>query len=201
MNNDLTAIRDKIIKSALPHVCEHGWSFDSVEQGAVDCGYNQDMVTAAFPDGMDQIVGWFSGWADREMMMRLKSENPEDYRIRDRVKLAVITRIEVLEPYKEAVKMSLSYWARPMRGLQGSKVVWDTADVIWVWAGDTSTDYNRYTKRGLLSGVLASTMLTFLSDDSEDLDKTRQFLERRIENVMTLGKFIGQVKGKFGGSA
>ena len=66
---------------------------------------------------------------------------------------------------------------------------------MWRWAGDTATDYNYYSKRLILSGVIASTRLYWFDDDSEDFAKTRTFLERRIENVMQFEKVKAQARG------
>ena len=55
---------------------------------------------------------------------------------------------------------------------------------MWRLAGDTATDFNHYSKRGLLIGVYASTSLVFLDDESEGLAETRAFLDRRIGDVM-----------------
>jgi len=90
----------------------------------------------------------------------------------------------------------LSYWTMPPRGVRAGGVVWRTADRIWDWAGDTATDYNRYTKRALLCGVIGSTTLAWLGDGSGDMTATRAFLSRRIENVMQIGKFVGKIKGR-----
>ena len=99
-------------------------------------------------------------------------------------------------PYKGAVQTLTQYWGKPWTGLKAGKAIWSTVDNIWNWAGDTSTDYNHYTKRSLLSGVLASTYLYWVSEDDPDLQKTQGFLARRIENVMQLGKVIGRFKKK-----
>jgi ubiquinone biosynthesis protein COQ9 len=60
--------------------------------------------------------------------------------------------------------------------------------MIWRAIGDTSTDFNFYTKRGLLSGVLTSTMLFWFGDSSEDSAETWKFLDRRIADVMQIEK-------------
>ncbi|MEP7209486.1 MAG: COQ9 family protein, partial [Alphaproteobacteria bacterium] len=58
--------------------------------------------------------------------------------------------------------------------------------------GDKSTDYNWYTKRLILSGVVASTLLVWLgTDDQGEIDA---FLARRIENVMDFEKAKGRVQ-------
>ncbi len=83
-----------------------------------------------------------------------------------------------------------------MRKPAATKMVWYSADKIWEWAGDTATDYNRYTKRGLLSGVITATMLVWVHDKSEGYQKTSDFLDRRIDNVLVVGKLAGKILGK-----
>ncbi|MBC7770526.1 MAG: COQ9 family protein, partial [Phycisphaerales bacterium] len=68
------------------------------------------------------------------------------------------------------------------------------ADRIWRALGDTSTDENFYTKRTILSGVLASTYARWFSDDSPDHEATWAFLDARIENVMQFEKFKARLK-------
>ncbi|HCM84019.1 MAG TPA: COQ9 family protein [Rhodospirillaceae bacterium] len=67
-------------------------------------------------------------------------------------------------------------------------------DAIWYEAGDHSTDFNYYTKRGLLALVLGSTVVYWLQDESDDFERTEEFLEARIENAMQAGKIAGSVK-------
>ncbi len=58
--------------------------------------------------------------------------------------------------------------------------------------GDKSTDFNWYTKRMILSGVIGSTVLAWLgTDDASEVDA---FLMRRIQNVMDFEKAKGQAK-------
>ncbi len=74
-------------------------------------------------------------------------------------------------------------------------MVWQTADVIWNWAGDEAEDYNHYTKRILLSGVITATTVRWLNDKSENHHETHEFLDRRINNVLKLGQGAGKILG------
>jgi ubiquinone biosynthesis protein COQ9 len=192
--DDTKKIRDNIIEAVLPEIVFDGWTWEVVQTASEKAGYDRDMAEAVFPEKLGEAVEHFSDWADRRMMAAMEEFDKEDMRIRDRISEAVMARMEVLAPHKEAVKLALSYWAVPPRGLRASKTLWRTADVIWDWAGDTSTDYNYYTKRGLLSGVLSSTVLFWLNEEGSDLQSTRDFLGRRIENVMQLGRVLGKIK-------
>lgn len=192
--NPSSEIRDKILLQALPNIVFDGWTWGVAENAALAAGYDRTMAAAVFPGGLPDFVGHFSDWADREMMDTLRDEDLEGIRIRDRIQLAVITWIDTVEPWKEALRRAVTYWAVPHRNLQGGRLVWRTADVIWVWAGDTATDYNHYTKRGLLSGVIGATILAWLNDETGDLDRTEAFLDRRIDNVMKIGQALGRHK-------
>ena len=63
------------------------------------------------------------------------------------------------------------------------RLLFDTVDTIWHAAGDRSTDFNFYTKRGLLAGVYAATTLYWLDDRSDDAQATAAFLDRRLAEV------------------
>jgi ubiquinone biosynthesis protein COQ9 len=49
---------------------------------------------------------------------------------------------------------------------------------MWRAAGDTSVDYNYYTKRSLLAGIYAATLLVFMNDESDNHAETSAFLAR-----------------------
>ncbi len=67
---------------------------------------------------------------------------------------------------------------------------------MWRAAGDTATDYNHYTKRGILAGVYAATIAVFAHDESEGWADTRAFLGRRIEGIMRFEKAKAQFTGR-----
>lgn len=52
-----------------------------------------------------------------------------------------------------------------------------------------------YTKRMSLAAIYKSTELFMLQDKSEDYVDTWGFLDRRMADVITVGKAVGQVSG------
>jgi ubiquinone biosynthesis protein COQ9 len=188
------SIKDQIIETALPDVAFDGWADGLLERAAQNAGYDADIVRAVFPKGVRDALIHFSGWADRRMLDALKAANPVSLRMRERVALGVRLRFEILEPFREAERLAIAYWLRPFRKIDGAKLVWKTADAIWKWAGDTATDYNRYTKRGLLSGVITATALSWLNDHSAGRADSWAFLDRRIDNILSAAKIVGRFK-------
>ncbi len=186
-------IKDRILLSALENVPFDGWTWNVVEQAATECGFDSAMAFAVFPDKMEDVLTHFSRWADAQMLERLNDQDFSGARTRDKIEQAVLTRLEVLTPHKEAVQKAAAHWIGPVKSVKAGKSIWQTADIIWQWAGDTATDYNHYTKRSLLVGVISTTMLRWLNDPDENFEATRAFLTRRINNVLTVGQKTGKI--------
>ena len=197
MDHITIELRDRILMALLPNVAFDGWNWPAVQQAAINAKLGPDMTEAVFPDGLHSVLDHFSDWADRQMLAKLELIDAEPLRVRDRVREAILVRLESLEPWKEAERLAARYWAAPYRAGQAAKILWRTADRIWAWAGDTATDYNRYTKRGLLCGVLTATMVVWLAGKDEQAKDMAPFVERRIDRVLQVGKFAGKFMGRF----
>jgi ubiquinone biosynthesis protein COQ9 len=189
---DIDRTRETLMLAALVHVPFDGWSDAAIRVGAADAGLSPAEALNAFPGGPAEVLGLFSDWADREMLAGLEKIDLGALKVRDRVAAGVRLRLEVLAPHKEAVRRGLSLLALPPHAGQGLKSLHRTVDAIWTMAGDRSTDYNYYTKRLLLAGVLSATTLFWLNDRSEGHRATWAFLERRIDEVLKVGGSVGK---------
>jgi len=194
--SDVIQIRDQIVGEALELVVFDGWVWECVLQAGEACGHSADVVLAVFPEKIADALDHFADMADRAMLDRLGHVDAESMRVRDRVWVAVMARFTYLNEYREAERLALRYWMSPVRKGKALKILWRTCDRIWVFAGDEATDYNHYTKRGLLAGVIGTTSLVWLNDESDDLAVTERFLERRIENVLRIGGTVGKILGR-----
>ncbi|MBY0423167.1 MAG: COQ9 family protein, partial [Parvularculaceae bacterium] len=114
--------------------------------------------------------------------------------IREKVAFAIRERLSGLRPHKEAARRAAATLALPPFAPTGAKIAWRTCDAIWSGIGDTSTDFNYYSKRATLLAVWTSTFARWLADDSEDEAATRDFLARRIDNVMQIEKVKAQAR-------
>jgi len=194
-------VRRALLEAALPDIAFDGWQDSVLERACEKTGIGIEDAEKALPDGMAGLALYFSAWADEKMLQSLAGEDLGALRIRDRVAQGVRRRLEILTPWKQAVSAAGAMLGLSAQGLAVPKAVWQTADRIWIAAGDTSTDYNRYTKRLLLSGVLSATTLCWLGDDSPGQQETWDFLDRRIDNVLTLGRGLGSMGDKLRGFA
>jgi len=189
---DIDKIRETLLLATLPHVPFDGWSDAALRAGAEDAGRSPAEALNAFPAGPAEALALFSDWADRQMLARLEKTDLAAMKVREKVAAGVRLRLEVLEPHKEAVRRGLAFLSLPPNAGQGLKGLYRTVDAIWTMAGDRATDYNYYTKRLLLAGVLSSTTLFWLNDRSEGHEATWAFLERRIDEVLKVGGRLGK---------
>jgi len=193
---ELQETRDAIVLATLPHVAFDGWVNRALAAGVADAGFSPDMALRAFPGGIPEVVRHWSNLGDRQMLERLQDVDLDSMRVRDRVITAVRTRIEVNAPYREAVRRTLAYIALPMNTWIGARNALATVNAMWYAAGDTSTDFNFYTKRALLAPVYASTVLYWLADESDDYADTWAFLRRRVADVLQIPKLQAQLAGR-----
>jgi len=175
----------QILDAALMHVPFDGWSETAFKAAIVDTGIAPAVARGLFPRGALDLATAFHRRGDDLMVAALKAQTLTDMRFRDKVAFAVRLRLEAVDD-KEAVRRGATLFALPMHAVEGSKLIWGTADRIWTALGDTSRDINWYTKRVTLSGVYSSTVLYWLGDDSLDHQATWAFLDRRIDDVMKI---------------
>lgn len=191
---DKTARRDALVLATLSHVVFDGWTRDALERGAADSGFSSADVDVLFPGGPRAAVRHWLDLADRQMIQDLAGVDLESLRIRDRIALLVRTRIERWTPYREAVRRAVSLSILPGYAEDSLRSGWSTVDAMWRAAGDRATDFNYYTKRGLLGAVYSSTLLVWLDDTSDGCADTWAFLDRRIADVMKVPKVQARIK-------
>jgi len=190
-------MQDLILTHMLEHVPKLGWTLASLKQGVIDAGYKEGDEHRAFQGNMDKVLEYYLLMIDRQMTARLGEVDLLSMRVKDRVATAVMVRLRLLEKNKEAVRQSLRYLRHPTRTSLALKGLYNTVNTIWYAAGDTSTDFNFYTKRTLLAGVYSATLFYWLDDTSEDSIKTRAYLSRRLDQVMKIPKLKSQLSDGF----
>jgi ubiquinone biosynthesis protein COQ9 len=184
--------REAVLAAALPHAAFDGFTDAVLQKAGIEAGVSD--VARLFENGPISLIEFYSSWADERMEARLAATDLKAMKIRERIATAVKTRLAVLKPQKEAARRAGASLSLPMHAALGAKLLYRTVDAMWRAAGDTSTDFNFYTKRGILAGVYASTAMRWFNDTSDDEKPTDEFLAARIENVMQFEKFKAKAK-------
>lgn len=173
-----------------------GWTRSAVDAAADQLEIDRAQARLAMPSGQADMVDTYIQGVDRLLEEQLTPEKLKALKIRERIRTLVWTRLEIMGPAREAVRRATAILAMPPNLPLGARIGWRSADLMWRLAGDTSTDFNHYTKRLTLGAVYASTLLAWLDDDSEGRAETAAFLDRRIDNVMQFEKWKAQWRGQ-----
>ncbi len=103
----------------------------------------------------------------------------------------MVARLDAAQHDAEALRKLSAFLAFPTNIPLALTLLWESADVLWRWAGDTATDGNHYSKRAILSGILVSTLAV---DMASGRDSALKHLDARIDNVMAFEKWKAGIK-------
>lgn len=190
-------VRDEIIGHILNYVPLSGWTLQSLRSAVVDAGFHEGDEYRAFRGDMDLLVEYYLDYNDRKMLEKLEAIDLSTMRIKDQVATAVMLRFRMAESHKQVALKTAEYLKHPTRMSMAAKSLYNTVTQIWYACGDTSTDYNFYTKRALLAAVYSATFMFWLRDDSEDNIRTRAYLSTKLDQVMKIPKLKSIVKDGF----
>jgi ubiquinone biosynthesis protein COQ9 len=172
-----------------------GWTRQAVDSAAGQLGIDPVQARLAMPKTQAGMIDVYIQEVDRALEAWFTPERLKLMKIREKIRALVWHRLEVMGPAREAVRRALAILAMPQNLPLALRIGWRSADLMWRIAGDTSTDFNHYTKRMTLGAVYGSTLLVWLDDQGEGWGETAAFLDRRIDDVMRFEKFKAEWRG------
>ncbi|MDR3520638.1 MAG: COQ9 family protein [Acidocella sp.] len=190
------AKRDELVEALLAQVPFDGWTSRALRHALVSIGEPPDDGPIYFPGGAAEMIAAFCALADERMIAAAQAADLAAYRVPARVRAIIALRFEQNRPYKEAIRRAVSWLAVPTHLPLATKITGATVDAIWHAAGDTSADFNWYTKRGLLAAAYTPTMLYWLRDSSDDDAASLAFLDRRLAGVGRLTSLRHKAEGR-----
>lgn len=172
-----------------------GWTRSAVDSAAAQLGIDSVKARLAMPKGQAAMIDVYIQEVDRALEASFTPARLAKMKIREKIRALVWHRLEIMGPAREAVRRGLAILAMPQNLPLALRISWRSADLMWRMAGDTSTDFNHYTKRMTLGAVYGSTLLAWLDDQSDGWTDTAAFLDRRIDAVMRFEKFKADWRG------
>jgi ubiquinone biosynthesis protein COQ9 len=196
MSNDpMREIKDKLILALLPEVPFAGWTKPALAHAAESIGMDPTMGERAFPGGPVDAVLHFIDLADRRLAEDAQSAL-EGLRLTGRIRWLVRHRLESWSEHREAIRRASVILSLPGNAVRAAKATWATADLMWQLAGDQPVDFSYYTKRATLSAAYSTTLLYWMSDESEGCAESWAFLDRRLADLAQVPKVIANAKRK-----
>jgi ubiquinone biosynthesis protein COQ9 len=191
----LEQLRRRVALAVGENAVFDGWTRQAVETAAEQLGVDPLQARLAMPKTQAAMIDVYVQEVDRALEAWFTPQRLSGMKVREKIRALVWHRLEIMGPAREAVRRALAVLAMPQNLPLGFRISWRSADLMWRIAGDTSTDFNHYTKRMTLGAVYGSTLLVWLDDQSEGWSESAAFLDRRIDDVMRFEKFKADWRG------
>ena len=175
-----------VLDSAIERAPALGWNGRLVRAACEAQGLSRGDGELLLPNGARDLAALLWRRHDDQAMAALADIDPATLKIRERIARGVEARLEAAAVDGEAEKRVAGFMALPTNADLALTLTWATADRLWRWAGDSATDWNHYSKRAILSGILVPAMTLRLFDGKAAADA---FVAARIENVMSFEKW------------
>ncbi|CAM9488572.1 unnamed protein product [Chrysoparadoxa australica] len=177
--------RERVLQASLQHVPQLGWSEAALAKGAQDCGL-PGVATGMFNRGAIELVDHFMENALEDLRQQCKvdqdegevGENMSQPTGEERLQAAMLARLQSLQPYRSQWPQAMALGMVPGNVKSTAKSLAHLADELAVTSGDTSTELDWYGKRVAIAGFYVAAELYMLSDSTDDLKDTRDFLAR-----------------------
>lgn len=176
----------RLLAAALDHVEALGWTNRLVAAAARDADLTVPEAELLLPEGPRDLATLLAKRHDEAALARLETIDAGALKIRERIRAGVLARVEAAAEAGPVTRRWMGFLALPQNAALGLRLLWSSADVIWRWAGDVTTDENHYTKRALLSEILLSTLAIRLD---AGLAAAETHLDGRIGAVMAFERW------------
>jgi ubiquinone biosynthesis protein COQ9 len=181
----------RVLDEALRLAPRLGWNPGMARAAAVAAGLNAGEAQLLLPQGPRDLAALLSRRHDKAALVALRALAPPPAKIREKIRAGVVARLDAARHDAEALRKLSAFLAFPTNIPLALTLLWESADVLWRWAGDTATDENHYSKRAILSGILVSTLAV---DMASGRDSALKHLDARIDNVMAFEKWKAGIK-------
>ncbi len=186
------ALKRRWLEALLPDVAHEGWTEQAAKRAAERAGLSAGEQALAAPGGVVDLIDFLFDTVAVSAIDALRAD-PDLSSLGTTAKVAKAVRLwlDALAPHREAVRRAASRGLLPWMAAPALMRTWTTADMIWTGIGDTSTDYNRYTKRALLAATLPGIVLRWLEAPADpELDAV---IMARLRQVSEAGRRLGNL--------
>jgi ubiquinone biosynthesis protein COQ9 len=185
LESSLNLQRGALIRAATPFVLDHGWSEQALSEACLSLG-EEARYWGVFFANISDAVDFFAQSEDARMI-RVMSDYVELEGTRDKIGKALFERIINISGGTSMLKRLEEFYCTQIPS--AIKNIWQTADIIWLFAGDKSTDFNHYTKRTLLSGVYIAVVRHALNVPANHYAalEIQQYIADALDKVVKFG--------------
>ena len=146
----------------------------------------EEVNQAVLYDGINSLVICINLFINQEMKT-LISGDFKKLRVNEKVRFLILSRLKIIDKFFDK-KLIFKLVVKQKSISKAGLMLFNVSDEIWHLSGDTSTDFNYYSKRIILMNIYFASFVYFLRDNSVEYAKTKDFIDKQISYVLKFGK-------------
>ena len=146
----------------------------------------EEVNQAVLYDGINSLVICINLFINQEMKT-LISGDFKKLKVNEKIRFLILSRLKIIDKFFDK-KLIFKLVVKQKSISKAGLMLFNVSDEIWHLSGDTSTDFNYYSKRIILMNIYFASFVYFLRDNSVEYAKTKDFIDKQISYVLKFGK-------------
>tara|TARA_B100001175_G_C19332646_1_gene553294 strand:+ start:84 stop:725 length:642 start_codon:yes stop_codon:yes gene_type:complete len=181
----------EFLKYSKHFIAEKGLSSNVFKNVANKNGLNLIETELLFPDGVNELVEFALEQLSNELEDYCKQIDLIRLSTHKRIRKVLLSKIYLMNKEKMFYKKIFLNLLIPKKNFILPIQIYKSVDQIWFIAGDSSVDFNFYSKRLILSGIYSRVMLFFFNNNNQEA------LEEVLDSSLKKVRKIPELKSKF----
>ena len=191
-NNYLLKKRLEVLKYAKIFISEKGLNKNSLENISKRYGLNINEIELLFPEGNIDLIKFTLEQLNKELEEYCKKIDLIRLPVHKRIKKVLLSKISLMNKNKLFYRSIFLNLLIPKKNFSLSNQLYNSVDQIWFIAGDSSTDFNFYTKRLILSGIYSRVILFFFNNNNHE--ELENILDESLKRVSKIPEIKSKLK-------
>ena len=191
-NNYLLKKRLEVLKFAKIFVSEKGLTKNSLENISKRYGIDINETELLFPEGNIDLIKFTLEQLNKELEEYCRKIDLIRLPVHKRIKRVLLSKISIMNKNKLFYRSIFFNLLVPKKNLSLSSQLYNSVDQIWFIAGDSSTDFNFYTKRLILSFIYSRIMLYFFNNNNQE--ELENILDESLQKVSKIPEIKSKLK-------
>ncbi len=191
-NNYLLKKRQVVLRFAKEFVSENGLTKNCLENISKKYGLNTDETDLLFPQGNIDLIKFALEQLNNDLEVYCRQIDLIRLPIHKRIRKVLLSKISLMNKDKSFYRSIFLNLLIPKKNFSLSSQLYNSVDQLWFIAGDSSTDFNFYTKRLILSGIYSRVMLFFFNNNNQE--ELENILDESLKRVSKIPEIKSKLK-------
>ena len=191
-NNYLLKKRLKILNFAKIFVSKNGFTQNSLENISKKYGLDINETELLFPEGNNDLIKFALEQLNSELEEYCRKIDLIRLPTHKRIKKVLLSKVALMNKNKLFYRSIFLNLLIPKKNFSLSSQLYNSVDQIWFIAGDSSTDFNFYTKRLILSIIYSRVMLFFFNNNNQE--ELENILDESMQRVSKIPEIKSKLK-------